>query len=95
MKGAKRKADEAGIDMPDIEQQPCSTSGTGPFAVYFPSGFDPNGEDAEVAWSAYEHAQRRNHFSLVACTVGLPWTSLQGAQGGRLGLVVMHAPPAM
>lgn len=53
-----------------IDQQPASASGTGPFAVYFPSGFDPSAAEAVAAidWQAYSHQQRKAQYLLVART---------------------------
>lgn len=64
----KRKAEEAGLPA-RIEQQPASTSGTGPFVVYFPSRFEPNSGDTACEWQAYAHSERRNQYELVARTV--------------------------
>jgi DNA-directed RNA polymerase I subunit RPA49 len=66
----KRKADDA--LQSSLEQQPAKSSGTGPFAVYFPSRFDPNG-DIACEWQAYSHSQRRNQLLLVAKTVRYQW----------------------
>lgn len=63
----KRKAEEAGLG--SIEQQAASTSGTGPFVVYFPSRFEPNSGDTACEWHAYAHGERRNQYQLVARTV--------------------------
>lgn len=66
----KRKAAEAGLPS-SLAQEPAGTSGTGPFVVYFPSGYEPNaGDDAACEWAAYAHKDRRNQFQLVAKTVG-------------------------
>ncbi len=64
----KRKAEEAGLPA-RIEQQPASTSGAGPFVVYFPSRFEPNSGDTACEWHAYAHSERRNQYQLVARTV--------------------------
>lgn len=64
----KRKAEEAGLPA-RIEQQPASTSGAGPFVVYFPSRFEPNSGDTACEWQAYAHSERRNQYQLVARTV--------------------------
>lgn len=85
----KRKAEEAGLPA-QIDQHPCSASGTGPFTVYFPSGFNPNGEDAACEWAAYEHSKGKNHFSLVARTVR-DRSAASIAPGGAGGAAVgMH-----
>ncbi|PRW60044.1 DNA-directed RNA polymerase I subunit RPA49 [Chlorella sorokiniana] len=63
----KRKAEAAGLPA-RIEQQPASTSGTGPFVVYFPSRFEPNSGDTACEWQAYAHSERRNQYQLVART---------------------------
>lgn len=63
----KRKAAEA---LPaSIAQEPASTSGTGPFVVYFPSRFDPKGGVA-CEWQTYAHSERKNQYMVVAKTVG-------------------------
>ncbi|KAI7844622.1 hypothetical protein COHA_001712 [Chlorella ohadii] len=63
----KRKAEEPGLPA-RIEQQPASTSGAGPFVVYFPSRFEPNSGDTACEWHAYAHSERRNQYQLVART---------------------------
>ncbi|EFN53299.1 hypothetical protein CHLNCDRAFT_136963 [Chlorella variabilis] len=61
----KRKAAEA---LPaSIAQEPASTSGTGPFVVYFPSRFDPKGGVA-CEWQTYAHSERKNQYMVVAKT---------------------------
>lgn len=75
----KRSAEAAGLG-PRVSQEPASTSGTGPFIVYFPSRFEPNGDTA-CQWQAYAHKDRRNQYVLVAETVG----GLQGSGGGPRG----------
>ncbi len=62
----KRKADEAGLPHA-IRQEPAPSGGTGPFVVYFPSRFEPDG-DVACEWQAYAH-QRKNQFTVVARTV--------------------------
>jgi hypothetical protein len=64
----KRKASDLS-HLESIDQQAASTSGTGPFVVYFPSGFDPNAGDGRVGWQAYAHQQRKRQYELVARTV--------------------------
>ncbi|KAL4421053.1 hypothetical protein ABPG77_007528, partial [Micractinium sp. CCAP 211/92] len=61
----KRKADEAGLPHA-IRQEPAPSGGTGPFVVYFPSRFEPDG-DVACEWQAYAH-QRKNQFTVVART---------------------------
>ena len=63
----KRKAEEAGLP-PTIRQEPARTEGTGPFVVYFPSRFEPQG-DAACEWQAYAQGQRKNQYVVVAKTV--------------------------
>jgi hypothetical protein len=65
--GNKRKAEEEGglpdaISMDRIE-------GTGPFAVYFPSGFSPEKAAAECEWETFGHEQKKNQYAVVAKTV--------------------------
>lgn len=89
--GGKRKQAEA--DGPaEIDQLACSSSGRGPFAVYFPSGYDPNAEGAAPAWTAYEHTRGHNHYTLVAETVRL--VAQQRRMHCRMrGHVGLQAPP--
>ena len=69
----KRKAAEAGL--PDrLSQQPAPAKGTGPFLVYFPSRFQPNG-DIACEWQAYAHRERRNQYVVVGQTVSTGRTS--------------------
>lgn len=63
----KRKASDLS-HLESIDQQAASTSGTGPFVVYFPSGFDPNAGDGRVEWQVYAHQQRKRQYELVART---------------------------
>ena len=64
----KRKAGEAGLPA-TIRQEPASTSGSGPFVVYFPSAFEPNGS-IPCEWQTYAHSERKNQYVVVAKTVG-------------------------
>lgn len=61
----KRKADEAGLPH-TVRQEPAPVAGTGPFVVYFPSRFEPEG-DVACEWQAYAH-QRKNQYTVVART---------------------------
>jgi hypothetical protein len=64
--GTKRKAEAAAL--PDrIELQPAS--GDAPFAVYFPSGFNPATAGRECAWESHAHATRQSQYALLAKTV--------------------------
>ena len=64
----KRKAGDAGLPA-TIRQEPASTSGSGPFVVYFPSSFEPNGS-IPCEWQTYAHSERKNQYVVVAKTVG-------------------------
>ena len=65
--GTKRKATAAAA-MPDsIEMQ--ETEGSAPFAVYFPSGFNPEKAAAECDWEAFTHEKKNNQYAVVAKTV--------------------------
>ncbi len=66
--GKRKERDEAALPAV-LDQVPSTSGGTGPFAVYFPSGFNPNGDTAQCSWASYEHAKGRNHYTLVARTV--------------------------
>jgi hypothetical protein len=65
--GNKRKADEEGA-LPDAIQM-HQIEGTGPFAVYFPSGFNPEKAAAECEWETFEHEKKKNQYAVVAKTV--------------------------
>ena len=39
----------------------------GPFAVYFPSGFQPD-VDADCTWRVFRHRSQQGHFVVVAST---------------------------
>ena len=67
--GKKRKAATVDETPAQIDQLACSADGTGPFTVYFPSGFDPSSANGGCDWTAYEHTKGRNHYTLVARTV--------------------------
>lgn len=87
----KRKADEAGL--PDrLSQQPAPSKGTGPFLVYFPSRFQPNG-DIACEWQAYAHRERRNQYVVVGQTVS--GSSMRWRAGGQRHCSAAEgAPPA-
>jgi hypothetical protein len=63
----KRKADGEGA-LPDAIKMD-QVEGTGPFAVYFPSGFNPEKAAAECEWATFEHEQKKNQYAVVAKTV--------------------------
>jgi hypothetical protein len=42
-----------------------------PFAVYFPSGFEPTSNEAACEWRTYSHVGRKNQYMLVAKTVSV------------------------
>eukprot|EP00887_Chlorella_sp_A99_P006690 scaffold3.g6690.t1 len=63
----KRKAQEAGLP-PTLVAEPVEAQGVGPFAVYFPSGVEPNASSAALRWEAAKSAQQKNHFVLSAKT---------------------------
>lgn len=64
--GNKRKAEEEGA-LPDAIEMD-QIKGTGPFAVYFPSGFNPEKAAAECEWETFEHEQKKNQYAVVAKT---------------------------
>ena len=63
--GTKRKASGTLPATVQMERQ----EGTAPFAVYFPSGFDPEKSGAECEWETHAHADRANQYAVVAKTV--------------------------
>jgi hypothetical protein len=65
--GNKRKAYEEGAVPDSIEMG--HVEGTGPFAIYFPSGFNPEKAAAECEWEIFEHEQKKNQYAVVAKTV--------------------------
>ena len=71
--GNKRKADEGGA-LPDAIEMD-KVEGTGPFAVYFPSGFNPEKAAAECEWETFEHEQKKNQYAVVAKTVRYIFTT--------------------
>ncbi len=66
--GSKRKAD-AGPDVAQINMQ--AVEGDGPFAIYFPSGFDPAKvqDNCQVDLEMFKHSTRIDHYAIVAKTV--------------------------
>jgi len=65
--GNKRKAEEEG-ELPDAIGMD-QVEGAGPFAVYFPSGFNPEKAAAECEWETFGHNQKKNQYAIVAKTV--------------------------
>ena len=65
--GGKKRKDRDGLPGA-IDMAPASDGGA-PFAVYFPSGFNPNAQGAECAWETHAHSQRKNQYAVVAKTV--------------------------
>lgn len=63
----KRKALEAGLP-PRLVCEPVQGEGTGPFAVYFPAGTDPNAGGG-LRWEAQASVQQRNSYVLSAKSV--------------------------
>lgn len=62
----KRDALPAVIQMQPVEDATGTT--VGPFAVYFPSGFNPS-SDASCTWHVYTHKQHKHQHVIVARTV--------------------------
>lgn len=63
----KRKSGASSTFPETITQQPAQLrSAAGPYAVYFPSGYDPA---TGVKWETYTHAKKR-HSLIVGRTVG-------------------------
>lgn len=86
----KRKADEAGLPH-TVRQEPAPVAGTGPFVVYFPSRFEPEG-DVACEWQAYAH-QRKNQYTVVARTVSCGARNARAAlQVGQLRPGTLHLP---
>ena len=67
--GTKRKAEDAAAVPESIKMK--HADGNAPFAVYFPSGFDPEKAAAECEWEAFEHEKTKNQYAVVARTVSL------------------------
>ena len=69
--GKRERSDDppALLTMQPVEPAPGAdgAAGTGPFAVYFPSGFRP-GRDAECSWRVYRHGRDPGRFVVVAST---------------------------
>ena len=63
----KRTAGDAALEG-TLKQEPASTSGSGPFVVYFPSAFQPNGS-IPCEWQSYAHSERKSQYVVVAKTV--------------------------
>ena len=97
----KRKAEEEARRLPDtIVQEPASTSGgTGPFVVYFPSRFDPQGSEP-CEWQAYESKERKQQYVVVAKTVRrgswevlVAWSCLWKRGWGCMHATAVPPPP--
>jgi hypothetical protein len=66
-KRKKTNEDEAPTLTRNIHMQKVNSDG--PFAVYFPSGFDPTKSEAQCEMQMYEHSTRKNQYAVVAKTV--------------------------
>lgn len=88
----KRKADDALGGLPArLAQEPASTTGTGPFMVYFPSRFDPSG-DIACEWESYAHTARKNQYVVVGKTVSR-WRRDGHEESPYLQHLVAASPP--
>ena len=79
---AKRKRD----NLPDIvHMRPVTAADgatVGPFAVYFPSGFNPS-LDASCTWTVHTHKTHKHQHIIVARTVSNCQTLYTHKEGSR------------